>query len=100
MINVPGNLDAALLVRQRSILACIGRQLVHGKADRLCGGRRNLEWWPGDRDALVDQISEVCELGSYEVVQHDALSLALDQEVLGGGQGLNAFAETLDEIFR
>src|SRR5215475_947517 len=95
--QLPVDIDGPALAGQCTVLTGIGGKLMECHADALCRRGRQPQLRPANRDASADQVGEMRELGADQIVQIDASPVAFDEQVLIGGQGLNAGGEALDE---
>jgi hypothetical protein len=53
---------------------------------------------PSNQDALTDEVGEVGELGTHQIVYADPVPLTFDEQVLIGCECLQALREALDVI--
>src|SRR5262249_20571816 len=86
--------------RKGAVFARVGRKLMERKADGLGGGGVQLQLGAAQRNAGIQVVGKVGELGTNQIPQIDSPPRVADQQVLIGGERLQTLGESLDEPLR
>src|SRR5262249_42777172 len=99
-LSPPADLQAPLILRERSVFTGVGGKFVDREPDGLCGSRLQAQLGAMYGDARTNEAGEWCELSANQVLDANSLPVVPNKEVLNSRKRLDAFRETLKEIFR
>ena len=80
----PGDINASFIRRECSVFSGVGSELVEREPDGLCGSSREAQPGAMNADTRTNEIGEVRELGTNQVLDLDPLPSVSDEEVLIG----------------
>ena len=97
-VKPPAHVNTAGVCRECPVFAGIGRKLMQCEPDGLRCGCVQMQLRTVHGDPRPDKIRKMREVSAYQVLQIGSLPLVPTQQVLVGGERLDALRESPDKV--